>query len=56
MIHMLGLEMIAEGVETNEQARFLQSEGCSMMQGYYFHKPMPVEEYEKLCGANEAKE
>ena len=56
MIHMLGLEMIAEGVETNEQARFLQSEGCSMMQGYYFHKPMPVEEYEKICGSNEAKE
>ena len=48
MVHLLGMEMIAEGVETIEQARFLDDQGCSMMQGYYFYKPMPVEEYEKL--------
>lgn len=36
----LNLEVIAEGVETEQQIEFLQSAGCSMMQGYYFSKPM----------------
>ena len=48
MVNHLGMKMIAEGVETEEQAAFLQSRGCSEMQGYYFFKPMPVHEYEKL--------
>ena len=48
MVSHLGMKMIAEGVETKEQADFLQSRGCSEMQGYYFFKPMPVPEYEKL--------
>lgn len=48
MINSLGMEIIAEGVETLEQARFLQSYGCSEMQGYYFYKPMPVREFEAL--------
>ena len=48
MVNMLGMEIIAEGVETIEQAEFLESKGCSDMQGYYFFKPMPVQEFEKL--------
>ncbi|NIK69270.1 bifunctional diguanylate cyclase/phosphodiesterase [Paenibacillus sp. BK720] len=36
----LNLAVIAEGVETEQQMAFLQSAGCSMMQGYYFSKPM----------------
>jgi EAL domain-containing protein (putative c-di-GMP-specific phosphodiesterase class I) len=48
MIHDLGMDMITEGVETEEQARFLISTGCTEMQGFRFYKPMPVEEYEKL--------
>lgn len=36
----LNLEVIAEGVETEQQMAFLQSAGCSMMQGYYFSKPI----------------
>ena len=48
MVDMLHMKMIAEGVETVEQAKFLHSRGCSEMQGYYFYKPMPAEEYEKL--------
>ena len=39
---------ITEGVETIEQAGFLQNKGCSEMQGYYFYKPVPVQEFEKL--------
>ncbi len=49
MVHLLGMEMIAEGVETVEQAEFLQEKGCSEMQGYYFYKPMPVEKFEQLA-------
>ncbi|MBQ3296067.1 MAG: EAL domain-containing protein [Erysipelotrichaceae bacterium] len=48
MINQLNMEMIAEGVETVEQADFLLSKGCYEMQGYYFHKPMPVQDLEAL--------
>ena len=48
LVNDLGMTMIAEGVETMEQANFLRSKGCSEMQGYYFHKPMSVKDYEKL--------
>lgn len=48
MFISLNVNMIAEGVETKEQADFLLSEGCSEMQGYYFYKPMPVEDFSKL--------
>jgi EAL domain-containing protein (putative c-di-GMP-specific phosphodiesterase class I)/GGDEF domain-containing protein len=52
MIGSLGMDMITEGVETKEQAEFLYSTGCSEMQGYYFHKPMPVQEFEKVLDNN----
>ena len=48
MVHQMGMKMIAEGVENVTQAKFLQSKGCAEMQGYYFYKPMPVQEFEKL--------
>jgi len=48
LVNLLGMDMIAEGVETVKQARFLQERGCSEMQGYYFYKPMPVSELENL--------
>ncbi len=37
----LGVETICEGVETEEQVHFLQENGCSKLQGYYFSKPVP---------------
>lgn len=37
----LGLELVAEGVETEEQARQLDALGCSIMQGYLFDRPLP---------------
>ena len=43
MATSLGVDTVCEGVETKEQARFLQDAGCSKMQGYYFHKPIPFE-------------
>lgn len=45
----LNLSVIAEGVEEKEQVEFLNSVGCEYVQGYYFAKPMPVTEYEKLA-------
>lgn len=44
----LGLSIIAEGVETHEQRRFLAGEGCVAYQGYVFSRPLPVEEFECL--------
>ena len=40
----LGLEPLCEGVETEEHFRFLKETGCERAQGYYFGKPMPLEE------------
>ncbi len=48
MVQALGMELLAEGVETVEQARFLHGIGCHEMQGFYFYKPMTVREFEAL--------
>lgn len=42
----IGLECVAEGVETKEQADLLRSTSCSIVQGFFFDKPLPVNEYE----------
>ena len=48
MAHSLGMNLIAEGVEKEEQARFLRELGCVEMQGFHFYKPMTAEEFESL--------
>ena len=48
MAKRLGLETIAEGVETREQLELLKKLGCENIQGYYFYRPMPVADYEKI--------
>ena len=47
MAKELGLECIAEGVETEEQLDVLRSNKCQLAQGFFFDMPLPVEEFEK---------
>ena len=42
----LDMRIVAEGIEKKEQVEFLASIGCDMIQGYYFSKPVPADEYE----------
>lgn len=46
MADHLGLDVVAEGVETRGQLKFLRDKGCKRYQGYYFSKPLPVDEFE----------
>lgn len=48
MVHKLGYESIAEGIETKEQLEYLQEIGCDVIQGYLLGKPMDPEEIEAL--------
>jgi EAL domain-containing protein (putative c-di-GMP-specific phosphodiesterase class I) len=47
MAQSLGLEVIAEGVETDEQQKFLMNNGCTNYQGYFFGEPVTIEEFER---------
>lgn len=49
MAKWLKMPVIAEGVEREEQVSFLKSIGCEFVQGYYFARPMPIEDYEELA-------
>ncbi|MCR4347018.1 MAG: EAL domain-containing protein [Sulfuricaulis sp.] len=48
MAHSLGLKVVAEGVETLEQLNFMREHHCNAMQGYYFSKPLPPEQFEEF--------
>lgn len=48
LAHTLKYKVIAEGVEHEGQFDFLSSYGCDLIQGYFFHKPMPSTQFEKL--------
>lgn len=53
MAKWLGLQTVAEGVEKIQQVDFLREIGCEYIQGYYYARPMPHEEYEKLINKYE---
>ncbi len=47
MAKRLDIKTVAEGIETEEQVEYLKSIGCDIIQGYYFSKPIPIDEFEK---------
>ena len=49
----LGMGVIAEGVETEQQLRILLEMGCDLFQGYYFSKPVSIDEFEAKHAAAE---
>ncbi|WP_418852489.1 EAL domain-containing protein, partial [Ruminococcus sp.] len=53
MAKWLNIPVIAEGVDRAEQVDFLKSVGCDYIQGFYFSKPLPAAEYEKLISDQE---
>ncbi|HEY9695581.1 MAG TPA: EAL domain-containing response regulator [Oculatellaceae cyanobacterium] len=52
MARSLNLNVIAEGVETEEELKFLLVQGCDAMQGYLFSRPLPVKAFEQLLQSN----
>lgn len=48
MAHEMGIHIVAEGVETEVQADFLKKSHCDYIQGYYYYRPIPQEEFRKL--------
>lgn len=46
LLRVLGMDIVVEGVETDKQLEFLKTIGCEVFQGYYFAKPLPVDEFE----------
>ena len=49
LAHSLGLNSVAEGVETELQAQYLNNIGCSEVQGYLYSKPIPGQLFEQWC-------
>ena len=56
MAKALSMEIVAEGVETKEQASFLRSVGCKYAQGYYYSKPVEVSRFEEMVEKQESIE
>ncbi|MHB8623763.1 MAG: putative bifunctional diguanylate cyclase/phosphodiesterase [Sulfuricaulis sp.] len=56
LAHTLGIQVVAEGVETVEQLEFLQQHSCDSMQGFYFSRPVAPEEIERMLRAGKRLE
>jgi EAL domain-containing protein (putative c-di-GMP-specific phosphodiesterase class I) len=52
----LRLKVVAEGVETGGQLSLLKNAGCDLVQGYYFSRPVPADEFEKMIRTDLALE
>jgi len=54
MSHKLGMQVIAEGVETHEQRDLLRNAGCDFAQGYLYSRPVMVDQFENLLNATQS--
>jgi EAL domain-containing protein (putative c-di-GMP-specific phosphodiesterase class I) len=52
MLHSMGMKIVAEGVETYEMVKALEELGCDYLQGYYYSKPIPAEQYLQFLERN----
>ena len=50
----LGFNIVAEGVETAIQARYLEQSGCTIMQGYFYYRPLPLGKFIELLRKKQA--
>jgi len=50
--HQFGLDIVAEGVETKEQLNFLKDESCNIYQGYFYSRPLPIQQLEEFLSSN----
>jgi diguanylate cyclase (GGDEF)-like protein len=55
LAHTLGLRVVAEGVEDNEQVRLLRELGCDQIQGFYVSRPVPPEDIDAMLSTGPAK-
>lgn len=53
LAYKLQMKVVAEGVETAQQCELLQANGCPLMQGYFFARPMPFDDFERLLAAGQ---
>lgn len=49
--HTMGMKVLAEGIETKEYVDFLKEIECDMVQGYYYYRPMPLQDFRALLAA-----
>jgi len=49
LAHSMGIAVLAEGVELDAQRALLAANGCHAYQGYYFGRPVPLEEFERIA-------
>jgi diguanylate cyclase len=55
LAHTLGLRVVAEGVEDDEQVRLLRELGCDQIQGFYVSRPVPAEDIDAMLSAGANK-
>ena len=55
MAKQLKMDIVAEGIETKEQLQVIQKCGCDIVQGYYYYKPMPIDEFEQRIRQEKAR-